>query len=202
MLPQAGLVLEVFAAIFAGALKSFLRHSPNFFKRLCAGCVPIFRLIRQLLESPLDRQRCTLFRKYTTNLVSIQIAVTTKCLSASAPPFCARFFKMLFAHVTVTLKRPGERFATQAAQDVDTVGPFLMVQQAAFAHKRRRIAEVADKSLPVIFFYVLFQLFFRITVRIALMALIAATRLIVDALIRSFKLFAASFALHGPLANV
>ena len=118
VLPQAGLVLEVFAAIFAGALKSFLRHSPNFFKRLCAGCVPIFRLIRQLLESPLDRQRCTLFRKYTTNLVSIQIAVTTKCLSASAPPFCARFFKMLFAHVTVTLKRPGERFATQAAQDV------------------------------------------------------------------------------------
>ena len=109
---------------------------------------------------------------------------------------------MLFAHVTVTLKRPGERFATQAAQDVDTVGPFLMVQQAAFAHKRRRIAEVADKSLPVIFFDVLFQLFVRLTVRIALLALVVATRLIVDALIRNSKLFAASFALRGPLVNI
>ena len=89
VLPQAGLVLEVFAAIFAGALKSFLRHSPNFFKRLCAGCVPIFRLIRQLLESPLDRNGCALFRKYTTNLVSIQFVATTKCLSASAHPLCA-----------------------------------------------------------------------------------------------------------------
>jgi len=104
---QARLIFEMFCAVLANALESFLGHLTNFCERQRASLVAIIHFSRKLLESPLDRLRRALLGENASTLMSIEIAFPIERLSAIANQFHSAFF-MLLPCVSVAMVRVGK----------------------------------------------------------------------------------------------
>ena len=122
---QARLIFEMFCAVLANVLKSFLGHLSNVCKRLSAGGVPIIHLFRKLLQFSLYRLYRAALGEYASILVSIKIAFLNEGLPTITPSLCHTV--MLLAGMSVAVIGVGKRFAAEAAQDGDVVLSLAMV---------------------------------------------------------------------------